>query len=76
MKNVEESRYLNLLTDFGFKRTLAQEENKPLLISLLNAIIQDREKIDDILYLQTEQPGKRSGKRFTTFTVKMTRGND
>jgi predicted transposase/invertase (TIGR01784 family) len=63
MKNEENSRYLNMLTDFGFKRILAQDESKPLLIHLLNVIIEGKEKIIDVLYLRSEQLGRRKEER-------------
>jgi predicted transposase/invertase (TIGR01784 family) len=69
MKRMTVSRFLNLLTDFGFKRTLAQDECKDLLIHLLNAILGDREKIVSISYLQTEQLGKRKKDRKAIYDI-------
>jgi predicted transposase/invertase (TIGR01784 family) len=69
MKNRKQARYLNLLTDFGFKRIFAQDECKPLLIHLLNAIFGNRVKIKDILYLQTEQLGKRKEERRAIYDI-------
>jgi predicted transposase/invertase (TIGR01784 family) len=69
MKNEENSRYLNMLTDFGFKRILAQDESKPLLIHLLNVIIEGWEKIVDVLYLRSEQLGKRKEDRKAIYDI-------
>jgi predicted transposase/invertase (TIGR01784 family) len=69
MKSMAETRFLNLLTDFGFKRILAQDESKDLLIHLLNAILGDREKIVTISYLQTEQLGKRKKDRKAIYDI-------
>jgi predicted transposase/invertase (TIGR01784 family) len=66
---MKKSRYLNLLTDFGFKRVLAQRESKNLLINLLNAILKDREQIVSILYLLTEQLGKRRKDRRAIYDI-------
>ncbi|MDR2085931.1 MAG: Rpn family recombination-promoting nuclease/putative transposase [Dysgonamonadaceae bacterium] len=67
--NVEEALYLNLLTDFGFKRVFANEERKILLISLLNAILGDRETVKDIYYLQTEQLGEKNENRRAVYDI-------
>jgi predicted transposase/invertase (TIGR01784 family) len=69
MEKEKEVRYLNLLTDFGFKRTLAQEESKSLLIHLLNAILEDKEKIVSIRYLQTEQLGRKKKERKAIYDI-------
>jgi hypothetical protein len=39
MKGDFKSVYVNPLTDFGFNRVFAQEENKDLLIYFLNTIL-------------------------------------
>ncbi len=50
-------KYLNLLTDFGFKKMFG-EENKKFLIAFLNSILAERVGIiEDITYLNTEQLG-------------------
>ena len=41
MKQVEE-RYINLLTDFGFKRIFGTAMNKDLLICFLNSLFNGR----------------------------------
>jgi predicted transposase/invertase (TIGR01784 family) len=69
MKNGTESHYLNLLTYFSFKQTLAQDESKPLLIHLLSTILKDKEKIVSIRYLQTEQLGRKRKERKTIYDI-------
>ena len=51
-------KYLNLLTDFGFKKMFG-EENKKFLIAFLNSILAERVgTIEDLSYLNTEQLGE------------------
>ena len=51
-------KYLNLLTDFGFKKMFG-EENKKFLIAFLNAILAGNAgTILDISYMNTEQLGE------------------
>ena len=41
-------RYINPLTDFGFKRLFGSEFNKELLISFLNAMFHGEQIIQDV----------------------------
>ena len=51
-------KYLNLLTDFGFKKMFG-EQNKKFLIAFLNSILSDSAgTIEDVSYLNTEQLGE------------------
>jgi predicted transposase/invertase (TIGR01784 family) len=50
-------RYINPLTDFGFKKLFGNEPNKILLIDFLNQILPDRHKIKDLTYSKNEQVG-------------------
>ena len=47
-KNMEQivEKYINPLTDFGFKRIFGTEFNKELLISFLNALFEGKEDIE------------------------------
>ena len=54
MKN----RYINLFTDFGFKRLFGNEENKDILIDFLNTLLVDKQTIIDLKYLNSEILGK------------------
>jgi len=53
------TKYINILTDFGFKRIFADENNKDLLIHFLNSIMRFQGvKIKDIAYKNTEFVGE------------------
>lgn len=50
-------KYINPLTDFGFKKLFGTEPNKILLIDFLNQILPARHKIKDLTYAKNEQLG-------------------
>lgn len=50
-------KYINPLTDFGFKKLFGTELNKDLLIDFLNQILPDRHQIKDLTYARNEQLG-------------------
>ena len=50
-------KYLNPLTDFGFKKLFGSEPNKELLIDFLNQILPSKHKIDTLTYAQNEHLG-------------------
>ncbi|WP_017713459.1 Rpn family recombination-promoting nuclease/putative transposase [Prochlorothrix hollandica] len=50
-------RYLNPLTDFGFKKLFGTEPNKALLIDLLNSLLPPHHQIQDLTYSPTEHLG-------------------
>lgn len=52
----QKEKYINPLTDFGFKKLFGTEPNKILLIDFLNQILPDR-KIKDLSYLSGEKQG-------------------
>ena len=52
----QKERYIDPLTDFGFKKLFGTEPNKLLLIDFLNQILPDR-KIKDLSYASQEQLG-------------------
>ena len=52
-----EDKYINPLTDFGFKKLFGTEPNKILLINFLNQILPKRHKIKDLSYSKNEQMG-------------------
>ena len=62
-------RYVNFYTDFAFKKLFGTEVNKDLLISFLNALLQGREEIKDISYLNTEHLGTQEYDRRAVFDV-------
>lgn len=52
---MSEKKYIDLLTDFSFKKIFGTEPNKDLLISFLNEIFKGRKKIVNLVY---NTPGK------------------
>ncbi len=56
MKSESKSKevYVNLKSDFGFKRIFGRPENKPLLISFLNALFQGDLIVEDVKYDNVE----------------------
>ncbi len=58
------SRYMNLLTDYAFKRVFGSEQNKGVLINFLNAALNGKEKIIDVEFRDKEVlPFVEDGKR-------------
>ena len=49
-----EDRYINPLTDFGFKKLFGEEVNKDLLIDFLNTLLPEKHTIKDLKYQQNE----------------------
>lgn len=56
MDNLQE-RYINPLTDYGFKRLFGTEPNKELLIDFLNQILPPQHQIQDLSYSKNEHLG-------------------
>ncbi|MBK8844384.1 MAG: PD-(D/E)XK nuclease family transposase [Saprospiraceae bacterium] len=55
MDNPKLGRYIDPLTDFGFKYLFSNEPHKDLLISFLNSVFQGRKIIKDLKIGATEQ---------------------
>ncbi|MBC7553932.1 MAG: PD-(D/E)XK nuclease family transposase [Taibaiella sp.] len=51
-------KYIDPLTDFGFKRLFGSEPNKDLLIDLLNSIFNGRKHIVSLEYNKNEHPAE------------------
>ena len=62
-------RYVNFYTDFAFKKLFGTEANKDLLISFLNALLDGKENIKDLTYLNAEQLGMYEFERKAVFDV-------
>ena len=62
-------RYINLFTDFGFKKLFGEEPNKDLLISFLNSLLTGKEQISDLSYLKNERLGKDEGERKAVYDL-------
>ncbi len=59
MRNsISNEKYINPLTDFGFKKLFGTEPNKNLLIDFLNQILPNDKKVADLTYSSTEELGK------------------
>ena len=64
------TRYINPFIDYGFKKLFATEANKDILISFLNAVIEDTEDpIVDLTHKNVEQIGEFNGERSSYFDV-------
>ena len=64
-----QERYINLLTDFGFKRVFGSEPNKQLLIDFLNALLPAHRQIRDLSYKSTENLGNTPVDRKAIFDI-------
>lgn len=62
-------KYINPFTDFGFKKLFGTEFNKELLIDFLNQVLGDREIIQDLTYLNTENLGNTETDRKAIFDL-------
>ena len=63
-------RYINPFIDYGFKKLFATENNKDILISFLNAVIENtKDPIVDLTYRNVEQIGEFNGERSSYFDV-------
>jgi len=50
-------KYINLFTDFGFKKAFGEEASKEHLISFLNTLLPARHQIRELQFSQTEHQG-------------------
>lgn len=66
---MQQERYINPYTDFGFKKLFGTEMNKDLLISFLNALFSGHEVIRDVTYLNGEHFGDSYVNRKAIFDV-------
>ena len=62
-------RYVNFYTDFAFKKLFGTEANKELLISFLNSLLDGKEKIENLTYLNSEHLGTTETDRKAVFDV-------
>lgn len=53
----EEEKYINILTDFGFKKLFGTEPNKYILRDFLNSILPEQHQIQELTYKKTENLG-------------------
>lgn len=66
---IVQDRYINPLTDFGFKRLFGTEPNKALLIDFLNVILPQRHTISDLSYRNSENIGNTALDRKAIFDI-------
>ncbi|MGB0560630.1 MAG: Rpn family recombination-promoting nuclease/putative transposase, partial [Spirulinaceae cyanobacterium] len=62
-------RYINLLTDFGFKRVFGSEANKQLAIAFLNTLLPEQHQIQDLTFKNPENWGSTIRDRKAVFDV-------
>lgn len=63
------SRYINLFTDFGFKKIFGSEVNKDLLIDFLNELLKNKEEIKTLTYIKNEHLGNTHADRKAVFDL-------
>jgi len=63
-------RYIDILTDWSFKRIFSGESNKRNLIELLNDLLNGEKRIRHLVYLPTEELGGNSEQRRIIFDLK------
>lgn len=66
--NRDEIRYIDPLSDFGFKKLFREEVNKEILIEFLNVVFPEY-NIKDITYLNAEQLGASKDDRKVLFDI-------
>ena len=64
-----QEQYINLLTDFGFKRVFGSEPNKQLLIDFLNTLLPTHHKVEELSYRSTENLGNTPVDRKAVFDI-------
>jgi len=64
-----EDRYINPLTDFGFKRLFGSEPNKALLIDFLNVILPSEHTVSDLSFRNSENLGNTELDRKAIFDI-------
>jgi predicted transposase/invertase (TIGR01784 family) len=55
--SIQRERFINPLTDFGFKRLFGTEPNKDILISFLNELLPSHHRIKELSFGNNEQVG-------------------
>lgn len=66
---VETSKYINPLTDFGFKKLFGSEVHKDFMISFLNELLPEHHKIKELTYTNVEQMGENPDSRKAVFDL-------
>ena len=66
---IVQDRYINPLTDFGFKRLFGTEPNKALLIDFLNVVLPTHHTVSDLSYRNSEHIGNTALDRKAIFDI-------
>ena len=69
MMGIDNEKFINPLTDFGFKKLFGSEPNKNLLIDFLNEILPEQHNIQDLTYARNEQIGQNVLDRSAIFDI-------
>ena len=65
-----QEKYLNLFTDYGFKKLFGEEPNKDLLLDFLNELLKEEQgQIVDLSYLKNEHLGNSPTDRKAIFDL-------
>src|ERR1039457_2346138 len=63
------AKYLNLFTDFGFKKIFGEEASKLLLLDFLNALLSRQAHIKNLTFKNTEQLGQTDNDRKAIYDI-------
>lgn len=66
------ARFIDPLTDYGFKRLFGSEPDKDIMIDFLNALFEGEKIVADITYSPTEHPGEDSKEKRVLFDLTCT----
>lgn len=69
---VKAQRYVDLLTDSGFKAVFGDQQNKQVLIDFLNAVLPSGRQVRDLTYSTTEIPGFTSNSKSVRLDLRCT----
>lgn len=64
MIELKQSKYIDITTDYGFKKIFGSDTNKDLLIAFLNELFSGRKIIADLYYNKNEHVGDKLRKRY------------
>jgi len=64
-----QEKYINPLTDFGFKKLFGTEANKDLLIDFLNQILPEKHQIENLTFGKNEHQGDHQNDRIAVFDI-------
>lgn len=67
--SIDYEKFINPLTDFGFKKLFGSEPNKVLLIDFLNELLPQKHQIEDLSYAQNEHQGPKIIDRTAIFDI-------